>query len=195
LPEKIQVTMTILRIAVLSSEPSLYTCGIGDTHDKLPYRYVVVFDCVCLVSACNWLESLHTLPLSTAGLEVCLSIRCSFVCLTQDECDPVVSSCFAGFTLGTDCFFIRYMNVLHDTIIKSRFNDFCMYILQMLPESPGYSCVTLSFHIWLIARKVYLMPIHIYKRVCVCVCVCIPYSCNKRCVRLLSRTSLTTDMK
>lgn len=97
-----------------------------------------------------------------------MSIRSAFVCLTQDECDPVVSSCFAGFPPGTDCLFIRYVNVLHDTIIKSRFNAFCMYILQDLPESPGYSCVVLSFHIWLIARKSKLHAhTYIYKHTCV----------------------------
>jgi hypothetical protein len=82
-----------------------------------------------------------------------MSVRSSFVCSTQDECDPVVSRCFAVFPPGTDCFFIRYVNVLRDNIIKSLFNAFCVYILQYLPESPGYSCVVLSFHIWLIARK------------------------------------------
>jgi len=118
-----------------------------------------------------------------------LSVRSSFVCLTQDECDPVVSSCFAVFPPGTDCFFIRYMNVLHDTIIKSRFNVFCVYILQDLTETPGYSCVVLSFHIWLIARKSKLdAHTYIYKH-----SVYVPNSCNKRCVPLLSRTSLTTD--
>jgi len=57
-----------------------------------------------------------------------MSFRSAFVCLTQDECDPVVSSCFAGFPPGTDCLFIRYMNVLHDNIIKSRFNALMLYV-------------------------------------------------------------------
>ena len=47
------------------------------------------------------------------------SVRSSFMCLTQDECDPVVSSSFAVFPPGTDCFSIRGMNVLHDTILES----------------------------------------------------------------------------
>jgi hypothetical protein len=94
----------MLRIAGLIREPSLYTGGIGDTNYKLQYRSCS--DCVCLVSVCNWLEGLHILLLGTAGLEVCI-IRSSFVCLTQDECDPVVSSCFAVFfSPGTECFYM-----------------------------------------------------------------------------------------
>jgi len=56
---KIWVALTILRIAGLSREPSLYTGSIGDTHDKLPYRYVAMFRPCFLVSVFNWLESLH----------------------------------------------------------------------------------------------------------------------------------------
>lgn len=136
----------------MSREPSLYTGGIGDTHDKLPYRYVVMFRLRLFrfsMQVFGKSSRFATWYSRSGGM----SIRSSFVCLTQDKCDPVVSSCFAVFPPSTDCFFIRYINVLHDTIIKSRFNAFCLYILQVLPESPGYSCVVLSFHIWHIARK------------------------------------------
>lgn len=160
----------------MSRERGLYTGGIGCTRDKLPYRYIGTWscsDCVFSLSMQLVVQSSHfaTLYICSGGL----SVRSSFVCLTQDECDPVVSSCFAVFPPGTDCFFIRYMNVLHDTIIKSRFNVFCVYILQDLTESPGYSCVILSFHVWLVARKSKRDArtyIHIYiNTVCVHVCV------------------------